>query len=134
MKRVALVIGNAAYSEKPLDNPCNDAEDLACVLRQFGFEVVDCQDATNKAMSLALRDFREALYEADLGLFFFAGHGLGAGLCAARHFDRFRYFTWTDRSRRPRPAQRQVHQRPPPAHRRTGLHHRGHVQAGTQYP
>ncbi|NAT15516.1 hypothetical protein CU663_04135 [Pseudomonas syringae pv. actinidifoliorum] len=76
MKRVALVIGNAAYPEKPLVNPCNDAEDIASVLRQFGFEVLNCKDATHKAMMEALRDFREELYEADLGLFFFAGHGL----------------------------------------------------------
>ncbi|MEB3438089.1 caspase family protein [Pseudomonas sp. A2] len=76
MKRVALVIGNAAYPEKPLTNPCNDAEDIASVLRQFSFHVLDCKDATLEAMGRALRDFREALYDADLGLFFFAGHGL----------------------------------------------------------
>ncbi|MEE4697092.1 caspase family protein [Pseudomonas alliivorans] len=76
MKRVALVIGNAAYAEKPLANPCNDAEDVASVLRQFGFDVLESRDATNEAMGGALRDFREALYDADLGLFYFAGHGL----------------------------------------------------------
>ncbi|WP_183147132.1 caspase family protein [Pseudomonas amygdali] len=76
MKRVALVIGNAAYSEQPLVNPCNDAEDMASVLRQFGFDVLECRDATHEAMGRALRDFRQELYDADLGLFFFAGHGL----------------------------------------------------------
>ena len=54
----------------------NDAQDIASVLRQFSFNVLDCKDATLKAMGRALRDFREALYDADLGLFFFAGHGL----------------------------------------------------------
>lgn len=76
MKRVALVIGNAAYLEKPLTNPCNDAEDIASVLRQFAFDVLECKDATHEAMARALRDFRGELYDADLGLFFFAGHGL----------------------------------------------------------
>ncbi|SDG12761.1 caspase family protein [Phytopseudomonas seleniipraecipitans] len=76
MKRVALVIGNASYPEKPLDNPCNDAQDVASVLRQFGFLVLERKDATNADMGRALRDFREELYNADLGLFFFAGHGL----------------------------------------------------------
>ncbi|RDL16209.1 caspase family protein [Pseudomonas jessenii] len=76
MKRVALVIGNAAYPENPLSNPCNDAEDVASVLRQFGFDVLECKDGTHKAMERALRDFRQELYDADLGLFFFAGHGL----------------------------------------------------------
>jgi hypothetical protein len=76
MKRVALVIGNAAYPENPLTNPCNDAQDVASVLRQFGFEVLECKDATHEAMGRALVDFRRELYLADLGLFFFAGHGL----------------------------------------------------------
>lgn len=76
MKRVALVIGNAAYSEKPLTNPCNDAGDVANVLRQFGFDVLEFKDAPLEAMGRALRDFRQELYTADLGLFFFAGHGV----------------------------------------------------------
>jgi len=76
MKRVALVIGNAAYSERPLANPCNDANDVANVLRQFGFDVLEHKDATLEAMGRALEAFREELYTADLGLFFFAGHGV----------------------------------------------------------
>ena len=31
--RVALIIGNAAYTQKPLKNPVNDAEDLADFLK-----------------------------------------------------------------------------------------------------
>jgi len=41
-ERLALVIGNGAY-QKPvptLDNPVNDANDMAGVLRKLGFEVI----------------------------------------------------------------------------------------------
>ncbi|WP_095129148.1 caspase family protein [Pseudomonas sp. Irchel s3h14] len=76
MKRVALVIGNAAYPEKPLTNPCHDAEDIATVLRHYGFDVLECRDGSYQNMEQALRDFRGELYLADVGLFFFAGHGL----------------------------------------------------------
>jgi len=40
-KRVALVIGNAAYSQAgTLANPVNDATDMANALKKFGFEVI----------------------------------------------------------------------------------------------
>ena len=35
-KRVALVVGNGAYSVGPLQNPAHDAEDLSGVLRKLG--------------------------------------------------------------------------------------------------
>ena len=38
-QRVALVIGNSAYSEAPLRNPVNDATDVAAALREIGFHV-----------------------------------------------------------------------------------------------
>jgi uncharacterized caspase-like protein len=41
-KRVALVIGNAAYQNvPPLRNPSNDATDIATKLRDLGFDVVE---------------------------------------------------------------------------------------------
>ena len=41
-KRVALVIGNSAYQYTPrLDNPKNDATDIAALLKKLGFEVLD---------------------------------------------------------------------------------------------
>lgn len=76
MERVALVIGNSAYSEKPLDNPCNDAVDIAKALRKYGFVVHECLDATFMQMEMALDKFRADLYSANVGLFFFAGHGV----------------------------------------------------------
>ncbi|MDP3426926.1 MAG: caspase family protein [Humidesulfovibrio sp.] len=34
--RIALVIGNAAYTSAPLKNPVNDARDMAAALRSLG--------------------------------------------------------------------------------------------------
>ncbi len=76
MKRVALIIGNADYPENRLANPCHDAEDMADVLRQFEFDVIECRDISYERMRRALIDFRSELHLADVGLFFFAGHGL----------------------------------------------------------
>lgn len=76
MKRAALVIGNAAYSDQPLTNPGNDAEDMAGTLRKYGFVVHKAVDSTYLEMERALKDFRAELYDADVGLFFFAGHGV----------------------------------------------------------
>ncbi|HDS1738284.1 caspase family protein [Pseudomonas putida] len=76
MKRVALVVGNAAYPENRLTNPCNDAEDVACALRQFEFHVIECRNASYETMVRALLEFRAEMHLAEVGLFFFAGHGL----------------------------------------------------------
>lgn len=75
--RLALVIGNSQYQSVPaLDNPANDAADLAQALRGVGFEVIEERDATREAMAKAVRDFSEKLRGADVALLFYAGHGL----------------------------------------------------------
>ena len=76
LSRLALVIGNAAYKEDRLTNPVNDAEDMAALLRQAGFEVVHRENASLKEMHLALREFGDRLSRETLGLFYFAGHGV----------------------------------------------------------
>ncbi len=74
---MALVLGNSKYQAVPvLDNPSNDAADLAQALRGVGFEVIEQRDATREAMAKAVRDFSERLRGADVALFFYAGHGL----------------------------------------------------------
>src|SRR5262245_10227094 len=76
-QRVALVIGNSAYQHTgKLDNPKNDAADMAAVLKQLGFQVIDGYDLDEVAFKRKLRDFSTALRGAEVGLFFFAGHGL----------------------------------------------------------
>jgi uncharacterized caspase-like protein len=79
VKRVALVIGNAAYKEQPLKNPVNDAKAMAAKLRQIGFQVIERTNATKSQMEKAVADFGEALNAGAVGLFYYAGHGLQVG-------------------------------------------------------
>jgi hypothetical protein len=76
-RHTALVIGNAAYVEvSALENPTNDADDIAAILAKRDFTVIKKTDCTHKEMDLALKEFRTELKESDVGLFFFAGHGM----------------------------------------------------------
>ena len=76
-KRVALVIGNSAYQRTAeLQNPRNDAADMAAALKSLGFEVVEGFDLDKPGMDRKVRDFSVALSGADTGVFYFAGHGL----------------------------------------------------------
>jgi uncharacterized caspase-like protein len=76
-KRVALVIGNAAYENVPrLTNPSNDAGDIAGKLRTLGFDVIEGIDLQKRDMEKQIRVFAEKLAGADVGLFYYAGHGL----------------------------------------------------------
>jgi TPR repeat protein len=78
-KRVALVIGNSAYQHAPvLQNPANDARLMADTLVSLGFSVVGGArlDLDKAGFDAALEQFRQALVGADVGLFYYAGHGI----------------------------------------------------------
>jgi uncharacterized caspase-like protein len=76
-KRVALVVGNSAYQHTAkLANPKNDATDLAGALRKQGFQVIEGFDLDKAAFDRKVRDFATALQGSDVGVFFYAGHGL----------------------------------------------------------
>ena len=76
-KRVALVVGNAAYrSAEPLANPVNDSRAVAEALRRLGFVVVEGTDEDKAGMRTLMRRFSDELQDADASLFFYAGHGL----------------------------------------------------------
>jgi hypothetical protein len=76
-RRVALVIGNARYAHTlPLANPRNDAEDIANTLSRVGFEVRIGYDLDQAKFAGIIDEFARALEGADVGLFYFAGHGL----------------------------------------------------------
>ena len=75
-RRVALVIGNAAYKDAPLDNPVNDARDMAEMLRRTGFEVIELINGTQKEMNRAIAKFGDRLRSDSVALFYYAGHGL----------------------------------------------------------
>ena len=75
-KRVALVIGNAAYADAGrLANPGNDAADIAAALRALGFEVVEGRDLDFQGMRNKVREFSRNS-TAPIWLFFYAGHGV----------------------------------------------------------
>jgi uncharacterized caspase-like protein len=76
-KRVALVIGNAAYQgSSKLRNPVNDAKAISKALNEVGFEVIEVTDATQKEMNRAITTFGSKLNAETAALFFYAGHGL----------------------------------------------------------
>jgi hypothetical protein len=76
-KRVALVVGNARYmSTTPLRTPANDATDLANVLERLGFDVLRGIDLDYAGMRDMVKRFSERLSRADVGLFYYGGHGL----------------------------------------------------------
>jgi caspase domain-containing protein len=75
-KRVALVIGNSEYGTQRLLNPRNDAQDMAESLKSLGFEVILRVDADKQSFLQALAEFARAVTGADIGLFFYAGHGM----------------------------------------------------------
>ena len=74
--RVALVIGNANYKFAPLNNPVNDARDMAKSLRSVGFDVIKKENASWEDMDKAITAFQKKLGKGVVGLFYFSGHGI----------------------------------------------------------
>lgn len=75
--RIALVVGNSAYQHvAPLANPKNDAEDLTARLTSLGFEVMGGTDLDRRSLVEQLIKFGRAAGDADVALFFYAGHGI----------------------------------------------------------
>lgn len=75
-QRLALVIGNNAYTDGLLKNPINDARSMATTLRELGFEVRVLENADRTAMQRAVVEFGRKLNQDTVGLFYFAGHGM----------------------------------------------------------
>ena len=75
--RIALVIGNSAYLKTPvLPNPQNDAKAIAEALAGLEFEVIEGFDLSKADFDKSVLKFARKLKGADVGLFFYAGHGL----------------------------------------------------------
>ncbi|MGI9478012.1 MAG: caspase family protein, partial [Hyphomicrobiaceae bacterium] len=78
-KRLALIIGNSAYTHSgELENPKNDARLIASALRRAGFEITVEVDADLKSMKRAFRSYAAKLKASGkdtVGFFYFAGHG-----------------------------------------------------------
>lgn len=79
-KRVALVVGNAAYqSVARLGDPVNGARLIADTLRSLGFTLVGGEaltDLDKMKFDNALQSFGSQMAGADVALFYYAGYGL----------------------------------------------------------
>ncbi len=77
-RRVALVIGNAAYRHGgKLANPLRDAQTIAETFSALGFhQVVTHSDLELRTLTRALTDFRLTADSADTAVVYFAGHGI----------------------------------------------------------
>ncbi|MES1148425.1 MAG: caspase family protein, partial [Bradyrhizobium guangdongense] len=76
-KRMALVIGNGAYTHvKALANPSNDARAVAKSLREIGFTVAEGVDLDRAAMQKITRDFLREAARAQVAVVYYAGHGV----------------------------------------------------------
>jgi len=75
-ERTALIIGNADYQSAPLDNPVNDARDMAAKLKEIGFKVIKRMNADEESMVAAIDKFYKRLRDSRVGLFYYAGHGM----------------------------------------------------------
>jgi len=75
--RLALIIGNSNYTHGgPLVNPINDVRAMQKALEGLGFSVMKYENCTQKQMKEAIDTFGVKLKSQDVGLFFYAGHGV----------------------------------------------------------
>jgi hypothetical protein len=77
--RWALVIGVSTYESDTipsLRNTVNDARTVAAALDNMGFEVYYLENAARDEVEATVRDIAEEQGAAELGLVYFAGHGL----------------------------------------------------------
>jgi hypothetical protein len=76
-QRLALLIGNGNYLHGgSLGNPINDVRAMKRALEGLGFTVTTYEDCSQKTMKRAMDAFGRKLKGKDVGLFFYAGHGV----------------------------------------------------------
>ena len=70
------MIGNATYRTAPLRNPVNDAEAVATALKGLGFTVILRENASQREMIEAFREFAFKSAKSQVRLLYYAGHGV----------------------------------------------------------
>jgi uncharacterized caspase-like protein len=78
-KRIALVVGNAAYAKSPLATAANDAGLVAQTLQAAGFDVIGARDLDGDTLRKSFRDFinkAEASGPDTVAMVYLAGYGL----------------------------------------------------------
>ncbi len=76
MRALALIIGNSKYENDELLTPTNDANDVAEKLKHFGFVVKKDINIDFDKFNFLVDNFGNELNNFDVGLFYFAGHGM----------------------------------------------------------
>ncbi|REG88255.1 AbiJ-related protein [Algoriphagus antarcticus] len=75
--KLALVIGCSDYNfAGVLANPLNDANSVEKKLQSLGFDVLKILNPNQKDLKKIIDDFGDKLKGYDIGLFYFAGHGV----------------------------------------------------------
>ena len=75
-RRLAMVIGNSDYEKSKLKNPVHDAQSMARLLRRLDFEVELVKNGNRRTMVTEINNFGRKLRQVDVGLFYYAGHGI----------------------------------------------------------
>ncbi|ANW01940.1 caspase family protein [Bradyrhizobium icense] len=78
-KRIALVVGNAAYAKSPLATTANDAGLIAQTLQAAGFDVIGARDLDGDTLRKSFRDFiqkAESSGPDTVAMVYLAGYGL----------------------------------------------------------
>ena len=76
-KKLALIVGNSTYENGALlANPLNDVMAMDAVLQQLGFVTMRYENVGLNELKKAIDQFGKQLQQYDVGLFYYAGHGL----------------------------------------------------------
>jgi len=76
LKLYALVIGNSRYKQYELKNTVVDSRAIANKFRSLGFNVTEFADLNRKQFKEGVVAFAERAKDADVTLFYYAGHGI----------------------------------------------------------
>jgi uncharacterized caspase-like protein len=78
-KRLALVIGNSNYAQKPIATAANDAGLVAQTLQAAGFDVIGARDLDGETLRKSFRDFIDKVNASgpdSVALVYLAGYGM----------------------------------------------------------
>ena len=93
--KLALVIGNNTYEARnDLENPENDALDMAAALRKIHFDVEEHLNVNYNDMESLLKSFVESIDLNDMVLFYFAGHGQQWEVSSVIYFYKNKYLVF----------------------------------------
>ena len=76
MKKIALIIGNSKYPNNELPNSINDAISIDENFTELGIKTLLYTDLTKVEFANAIKKYEEELENYEVGIFFFAGHGM----------------------------------------------------------